>query len=132
MVLPPTRDSLTRAPVSSSACRAGSMWCNSRTRSLTGPRVEFRRGGLNPFSRVFQNLADPQDLLLSELPLFLLDALPNSGQRFNAVAGVIAWRVNLMLEPTTARQAIAQSERVLHGYEVRVQSAQRHPSRDGA
>src|ERR1700722_9594988 len=59
-----------------------------------GGRLDFLPG-------IFEHLAHPHGLLLSQLPLLLFDALANAGQSLHAVTGVEPRRINQVTIPRT-------------------------------
>src|SRR3989440_4043221 len=74
---------------------------------------------------VLNRSGDDDDLLAGLLPVVLLDGLARAGQRLDAVARVEAGRVNLVLEPGTARQARVARHRGLDAHPNLVERALR-------
>src|SRR5258708_26883529 len=73
---------------------------------IVGGRCD--QGGL-----VAQNAGDHHDSFIRLLPLLLLDGFTDGGHRFDGVAGVETWRVELVLEPGPIREALGVGELAL-------------------
>src|SRR5258708_20149115 len=79
----------------------------SATAPLRGSlcRSELGCGGGNEHGFVAQNAGDYHDSFIGLFPLLLLDGFAHGGHGLHRVAGVEAWRVELVLEPRPVRQS---------------------------
>src|ERR1039458_3111231 len=87
-----------------------------RLRRPTKRRAQCRRCPLYGLARVLQHLSHFPDLLLRQLPILLLDALPHRRQRLHAISRVKSRRVNLVLEPRPVGQSLVQRHRARQRY----------------
>src|SRR5580698_7129976 len=81
-------------------------------------------GRLDLFATVFEHLAHAHRLLLSQLPLSLLDALANSRQSLHSITSIKSGSVDLVPVPRAAGKPIGKNERAFHRTKLSIDGLQ--------
>ena len=90
--------------------------CSARSRrqrcaiALTRRFLQVFRGGINGIGIILQRLCRADNFLFRFLVAFFFNAFTHAGKGLGAVPGVEARRIDQVLKPRTARQAVRVSE----------------------
>src|SRR5262249_26079478 len=124
---PPRAETTPRRSRRSTSCSRGSGWrsCwpipSGASPPLPEPALPHRSGGLlDPRGLSLENPREHRNPLRGELPVLLLDRLPDGGKRLDAVARVEAGRIDFVLEPRPSRKTFAGEEQSLQPEELPV------------